>query len=725
MHDPYQSVTTERPRSCTFKAKPQEVDKMRKCTALIAVIVLMSFGLGGAQQEGQKLFQKALAMERGEGNLEEAINLYQQVTQEAKDESLAAKAQLRIGICYEKLGKAEAQKAYQVVIEKYPGQTAQVVEARSRMAELSAKKPVRAPVKHLYSWRKDNFYLESRSLSPDGSKLLGIDISTGQNVAYKDLMTGKFKNITKFDWDSEGHGWTYNPVWSPDGTEVAFNYHGWKNPGMELRIADLKGRSRTILRYETRKDVIYPIGWFPDGRSILAMHITSKNQLQLGTVPADGGEFKLLYEPDVPTDGNFHPNARRHIQADLSPDGKYIVFHKAEGKVKNLYVMDLATKNVRSLTVTPANDMSPQWSPDGKHIAFLSDRLGSKALWAIPMDKDGKPEGQPFLMRDGMEHTEWLANWTVHGITYSKFVEMRDIYTMGIDPQSGAPTDKPHQLDFRPTGNNWHPVYSPDGTKLVFLMDPEEEPRARNLIVYSASSGEAQSFRVPTTNLRASLRDICWLPDSSGVSFSGQPSSETPGWQEGMKPFRFFQLELDTGEWRTWDLGGKAWHRSAWRGDGLGLFYNRMRIFPGNWNIIEKDIQTGEERVFFEKGSPFLRCSRDYTKLLSGAKGFVIIDAKSGEKLKEFKDFGVPYLVPAWSPDGKYLMTRSADKETSYTVISYADGTSREYDLSGSLTDGEIRHMDWSPLGDQMAFSFRFRQLDSYLITNVIPEDKK
>jgi len=94
---------------------------MRKCTALIAVIILMSFGLGGAQQEGQKLFQKALAMERGEGNLEEAISLYLQVTQEAKDESLAAKAQLRIGICYEKLGKAEAQKAYQVVIEKYPG----------------------------------------------------------------------------------------------------------------------------------------------------------------------------------------------------------------------------------------------------------------------------------------------------------------------------------------------------------------------------------------------------------------------------------------------------------------------------------------------------------------------------------------------------------------------------------------------------------------------------
>ncbi|GAH84167.1 unnamed protein product, partial [marine sediment metagenome] len=68
------------------------------------------------------MFQKALAKERGEGNLEEAIALYKKVVAETKDESLAAKAQLRIGICYEKLGMKEAQKAFQKVIDNYPGQ---------------------------------------------------------------------------------------------------------------------------------------------------------------------------------------------------------------------------------------------------------------------------------------------------------------------------------------------------------------------------------------------------------------------------------------------------------------------------------------------------------------------------------------------------------------------------------------------------------------------------
>ena len=56
---------------------------------------------------------------------------------ETKDESLAAKAQLRIGICYEKLGSQEARKAYQRLIADYPGQKEEVALARDRLARLA------------------------------------------------------------------------------------------------------------------------------------------------------------------------------------------------------------------------------------------------------------------------------------------------------------------------------------------------------------------------------------------------------------------------------------------------------------------------------------------------------------------------------------------------------------------------------------------------------------
>ncbi len=149
-------MTLDRWLQSTFKTIPQEVDKMKKTTTVIAAIVLMSLSLGSAPQEGLQLFQKALAMERGEGNLEGAIALYQRIVRETQAEDLAAKAQLRIGICYEKLGKSEAQKAYQLVIEKYPAQTAQVTAAKARLVELTATaaKPPMPELAHLYSWHK-------------------------------------------------------------------------------------------------------------------------------------------------------------------------------------------------------------------------------------------------------------------------------------------------------------------------------------------------------------------------------------------------------------------------------------------------------------------------------------------------------------------------------------------------------------------------------------------
>ena len=81
----------------------------------------------------EETYQAALTQEKGEGNLEEAIRLYQQVIEAHEkgegDEGLAARAQLRIGVCQEKLGLAQARQTYEAVRDKYPDQP-QVGERR-------------------------------------------------------------------------------------------------------------------------------------------------------------------------------------------------------------------------------------------------------------------------------------------------------------------------------------------------------------------------------------------------------------------------------------------------------------------------------------------------------------------------------------------------------------------------------------------------------------------
>lgn len=76
----------------------------------------------------------------------------------------------------------------------------------------------------------------------------------------------------------------------------------------------------------------------------------------------------------------------------ISPDGKQIVFTRTwVDKVKdqsrsNLWIVDVDGNRVRELTGGARNDSSPVWSPDGKRIAFLSDRDGTNQLHVMWLD---------------------------------------------------------------------------------------------------------------------------------------------------------------------------------------------------------------------------------------------------------------------------------------------------------------------------------------------------
>ena len=94
----------------------------------------------------EETYQAALTQEKGEGNLEEAIRLYQQVIEAHEkgegDESMAARAQLRIGVCQEKLGLAQARQTYEAVRDKYPDQPQVGEEAAQRLGSTHQREAV-------------------------------------------------------------------------------------------------------------------------------------------------------------------------------------------------------------------------------------------------------------------------------------------------------------------------------------------------------------------------------------------------------------------------------------------------------------------------------------------------------------------------------------------------------------------------------------------------------
>ena len=86
---------------------------------------------------GYHLFQQAVVKERAEGDLEQAIQLYQRILREfPADRALGANALLRIGRCYQKLGKPEARKVYERILRDFTDQRDAAKQARRALRSL-------------------------------------------------------------------------------------------------------------------------------------------------------------------------------------------------------------------------------------------------------------------------------------------------------------------------------------------------------------------------------------------------------------------------------------------------------------------------------------------------------------------------------------------------------------------------------------------------------------
>ena len=71
---------------------------------------------------------------------------------------------------------------------------------------------------------------------------------------------------------------------------------------------------------------------------------------------------------------------------DMSPKGI-----PPKNLTVNLFIMDSNGMNVKQLTAGPYQDLRPTFSPDGKHIAFVSNRSGSNRLWVVSADGSTTP----------------------------------------------------------------------------------------------------------------------------------------------------------------------------------------------------------------------------------------------------------------------------------------------------------------------------------------------
>ncbi len=229
------------------------------------------------------------------------------------DRPLQAKALLHIGMCWEKLGKDEAQKAYQRVIEQYADQHEVVAEARARLGAME-QPSVSTDAKGIVVrqvWPGSAG--DSGAPSPNGRYLSYTDWDKTGNLEVLDLTTGENRRLTnKGSW-SESDEFAQNSIISPDGKQVAY---AWFNKDFyELRLVDLDGSEPRILYGNEEVEYVHLCGWTPDGKKILAVFSRKDRTNQIVLVSVADGSVSVLKTMDW-----------RPQKMSLSPDGRYIAY---------------------------------------------------------------------------------------------------------------------------------------------------------------------------------------------------------------------------------------------------------------------------------------------------------------------------------------------------------------------------------------------------------------
>jgi Tol biopolymer transport system component len=659
--------------------------------------------LGAIQKDTQKdlsaeaQLQAAITKETVEGDLKGAIELYQKLP-DGSDHAVAAKALVRMGHCYEKLGSAEAKKAYERVVREFSDQKEMVDSAQARLAALAggARVPGSSTLTVRRIWAEVDV---SGKVSPDGRYVSFTDWKTG-DVAIRDLATDEIRRLT----DDGNFGYAEYLVPSPDSRSVAY---AWNGATCDLRVVGLDGSKPRVLRAGGDEIVLqFPLAWSPDGRHLLAEFVKTDGTRDMMLVAIADGSAKLLKAVGK----NPSPGGA------FSPDGRYIAWATREG----FSLFDFQKGSESPLIPDRSNHSVLGWAPDGTHILFSSERSGSADAWLIAV-AGGKALGEPVFVKKGWGFLP--MGFTRSGaFFYAVNNNVGEAKIVEVDPVSGNVVSPPQPASQR--GNTWFPAWSADGRFLAYIL--AREPN-RTVIVRSLDTGDEREYEVGerTIGLGDALK---WLPDGKGIA--------VPAFEPG-KGRSLVRIDVQTG--RVTNLmplpAGIGFPKFHFSPDGNTVFYfNAGRL-------VAHDLRSGQETVVIEKRGLYTGAlSPDGRQLLIGVneKGTQILSVmpvSGGEPRELLRVDGekeVPFWgSPWWTPDGRYvsfLKGVKGESEVPYQDLRWqlwrvaADGGKPQ--RLGLTVGRQIGGLRPHPDGRRLATTDFKVDLEIWVMENFLPQAK-
>ncbi len=175
----------------------------------------------------------------------------------------------------------------------------------------------------------------------------------------------------------------WSPVWSPDGNYLYFasdrggSMNLWRI-AIDEKSGKVTGQPQPIT---TPSPYSGPLSFSRDGRRMAyVQEAASQNLHKIAFDPLAG---KAVGQPVPVTRGS-----KQVLQPDVSPGGDWLAF-RVGGRQEDIFLIQNDGAELRQLTDDVHRDRMPRWSPDGKRIAFYSNRSGNYQVWTINPDGSG------------------------------------------------------------------------------------------------------------------------------------------------------------------------------------------------------------------------------------------------------------------------------------------------------------------------------------------------
>jgi len=283
------------------------------------------------------------------------------------------------------------------------------------------------------------------------------------DVFVLDLGTKKWANLTDFN------GMDSWPMWGRDG----YIYFVSDRDGGGLtniwRVPEKGGKAEKVTQF-TSGDVRWP-SMSSDGKTIVFEH-------DFGIWKLDVPSRKTApIRLDIEAETQLNPEEVRTFQSradefHIQPNGRRVVF-SVYGEI---FTAPVEEGELVQLTEGAARDREPQWSPDGKHIAYVSDQSGREEIWVVAAGG-----GAPRKVTD-LDTLKLELRWSPDSKDILFTTSDNRLYRHTLGGQTILLASSKY-------GNINSPVMSPDGKWVAFAM-PDEARQTDIWLVPSAGGAE-------------------------------------------------------------------------------------------------------------------------------------------------------------------------------------------------------------------------------------------